>query len=265
MKRSIDEGKKYISPTYGYLSMKNFAMISELLDKKENAAYYKDKAEKMRDAFAKGIITEDGKMPVDVMGAYIIPLHYGLVPDQLKDAFVSEMITKIDENNGCLDTGFLGTPVILDTLCENGYQKKAYDILFQDQCPSWLYEVDHGATTIWESWISAKPDGTPLAVSLNHYAFGCVDDWMFRNIGGIVPEKAGYKSFRVEPRPDPRITSAARSFESEYGTIRSEWKCENGTFTLNVTIPANTEAEIVLPDGNRCHKGSGTYTFTAHI
>lgn len=265
MKRSIEEGKKYISPVYGYLSMRNFAMISDLLGKKDNAAYYREKAEKMRDAFAKGVITKDGKMPVDVMGAYIIPLHYGLVPESLKDSFMAEIIRKIDENNGCLDTGFLGTPVILDTLSENGYLEKAYDILFQDQCPSWLYEVDHGATTIWESWITAKEDGTPMAVSLNHYAFGCVDDWMFRNIGGIVPEKAGYQSFRIEPKPDPRISCAARSFESEYGTIRSEWKCEDGTFTINVTIPANTEADIVLPDGNSAHKGSGTYTFTAKI
>lgn len=265
MSISMKEGKQYVSETYAYLSMKNFARISELLGEKKNAAYYADMAEKMRQAFIDGIITEDGKMPTTLMGSYIIPLHYGLVPEKFRESFMQEILKKIEENNGCLDTGFLGTPVILDTLCENGYQKNAYDLLFQDKCPSWLYEVDHGATTIWESWITAEPDGTPLALSLNHYAFGCVDDWMFRNINGIVPTEPGYRTFRIEPKMDERITSASRTFESEYGTIRSDWKIENGLFTLSVSIPANTSAEIVLPDGTAENKGSGSYTFTCRV
>lgn len=265
MKQSMSEGKEYISPTYGYLSMKNFARISEILGEKKNAEFYADMAEKIRSAFINGVITKDGKMPVDVMGGYIIPLHYGLVPETLRESFLKTILQKIDENGGCLDTGFLGTPVILDTLCENGYTKKAYDILFQDRCPSWLYEVDHGATTIWESWITVYPDGTPMAVSLNHYAFGCVDDWMFRNISGIVPTSPGYRTFRIEPKMDERLTSAKRTFCSEYGPIESSWEVKNGIFTLNVTIPPCTKAEIILPDGSSYNKGSGSYTFTCSL
>ncbi len=262
MSESMAEGKKYVTETYAYLAMKNFAKISAILCEKENEKKYSAMAEKMKDAFVKGIITEDGKMPVSVMGGYILPLHYGLVPEEFRDSFVQEIIAKIDANNGCLDTGFLGTPVILDTLCENGHTKKAYDLLFCDRCPSWLYEVDQGATTIWESWITKNPDGSPMAVSLNHYAFGCVDDWMFRSINGIVPTSPGYKTFMIRPVMDERITSASRSFESEYGTIRSQWKKNGNTFTLSVTVPANTSAEIRLPDGSTCTKGSGSYTFS---
>ncbi len=262
---SVKEGKKYIPETYGYLAMKNFARVSELLGEKENAAYYTAMAEKMRDAFVRGVITEDGKMPVPVMGAYIIPLHHGLVPEELRAPFMQEILRLIEENNGCLDTGFLGTPFILDALSENGYVKNAYDLLFQDKCPSWLYEVDHGATTIWESWIAENPDGTPMSLSLNHYAFGCVDDWMFRTITGIVPTEAGYRRFRVQPLPDERITSASRTFRSEYGMIESNWQKEGSAFTLKVTVPANTTAEIILPDDQSFEKGSGTYTFACTL
>ena len=262
MTESMNEGKKYVTETYAYLAMKNFAKISALLGEEQNEKKYSAMAEKMKDAFVRGIITEDGKMPVSVMGGYILPLHYGLVPEKFHDSFVQEIIDKIDANNGCLDTGFLGTPIILDTLCENGYTKKAFDLLFQDKCPSWLYEVDQGATTIWESWITKNPDGSPQAVSLNHYAFGCVDDWMFRNINGMVPTAPGYKTFMIRPLMDERITSASRTFESEYGTIRSDWNVKDGIFTLHVTIPANTSAEIQLPDGSSCTKGSGSYTFS---
>ncbi|MBR4162305.1 MAG: family 78 glycoside hydrolase catalytic domain [Solobacterium sp.] len=265
MKDAIAMGKLYVPEIYGYLAMKNFSCIAELLGRQEDQKYYADMSEKMKDAFAKGVITPEGKMPADVMGSYIIPLHYGLVPEHLKKSFMEIILKKLEDNNDCLDTGFLGTPVILDTLCENGYTDKAFDLLFQDQCPSWLYEVDHGATTIWESWITSNPDGSPMAVSLNHYAFGCVDDWMFRHINGLVPLSAGYKTFRVQPVMDARITYAKRDFHSEYGLIQTEWKVNESHFEMKVTVPANTKAEIILPDNSRYEAGSGEYSFTCKL
>ncbi len=265
LQESIAAGKKYITETYAVMTMNNLSRIAGLLGKEQDASYYEEMGAKMRKAFADGIITPDGKMPVDVMGSYIIPLHHGLVPEQFRDSFVATIRQKIAENHGCLDTGFLGTPVILDTLSENGYVKEAYDILFQEQCPSWLYEVNNGATTIWESWITKKPDGSPIAASLNHYAFGCVDDWMFRHINGIVPTAPGYRTFKVQPAMDERLTCASRTYETEYGKIAVDWKREGTAFAMNVTVPVGTRAEIVLPDGQTCEKGSGTYAFTCEI
>ncbi len=262
MMSSIKEGKKYIPEIYSYITMKDLAETAEVLGLAGEKEYYEEYGRKVLNAFKKGVISEDGKMPVDVMGAYIIPLHYGLVPEELRERFMDEIIKKIDENEGCLDTGFLGTPVILDTLSENGYQEKAYDILFQNKCPSWLFEVESGGTTIWESWITKEADGTPMAVSLNHYAFGCVDDWMFRNISGIVPTSPGYRTFTVDPKMDKRLTSACRTFESEYGLIASSWKLDDGVFEMDVTVPPCTSAEIRLPSGKVCGVGSGTYHFS---
>ncbi len=262
---SINAGRKYIPETYAYLAMRNFAGIAGILGEKKDVKYYGDMAEKMKQAFIDYVITEDGKMPCDLMGAYVIPLYHGLVPEKLKESFTEEILKRIRENNGCLDTGFLGTPVILDTLCDSGHVKEAFDLLFNDQCPSWLYEVDHGATTIWESWITTESDGSPRAVSLNHYAFGCVDDWMFRRIGGITPTSPGYETFRIQPLMDERITSASRSFESSYGKISCSWKIEDGTFHMDVTVPPCTKAEIILPDGKTMQKGSGSYTFECKL
>ena len=101
-----------------------------------------------------------------------------------------------------------------------------------------------------------------MNVSLNHYAFGCVDDWMFRNINGIVPLTPGYETFKVEPVMDERLTWAERTFESEYGPIFSRWERKDGTFTLKVGVPPCTSCRIVLPDGQEFRKGSGEYTFT---
>ena len=153
-------------------------------------------------------------------------------------------------------------PVILDTLSDEISPKAAYDLLFQTRSPSWLYEVEQGATTIWESWITSDEAGNPKEVSLNHYAFGCVDDWMFRNISGISPIDPGYKKFRVEPKMDSRLTAAERTYQSPYGIISVAWKREGESFEMNVTVPCNTKAEIILPNGNRVEYGSGIYAFS---
>ena len=265
MQQSLSEGKQYIPEIFSYVTMRNVSEIAGILHKEEDRAFYAEKAEKILGAFEKGVITEDGGMPVDVMGAYVIPLHYGLIPEHLREKFIQTVLKKIDENGGCLDTGFLGTPVLLDTLCEYGYAEKAYDLLFQEKCPSWLYEVNHGATTIWESWITTKEDGSPLNVSLNHYAFGCVDDWMFRNINGIAPLSPGYETFKIAPVMDDRLTWARRTFESEFGPITSEWERKDGTFTLKVTVPPCTRCRIILPNGEESEKGSGEYTFRVSL
>ena len=261
MKENLATGKLYVPEIYGVIAMRNMAETAKILGRRKDEEYYSSMADRMAEAFAEGCINPDGTMKVPNMGAYVMPFHYGLVPEQHKDFFRETILKKIKENGGCLDTGFLGTPVILDTLCEMGEPEKAYDLLFQTKAPSWIYEVENGATTIWESWHATDAGGNPAALSLNHYAFGCVDDWMFRNITGIVPTAPGYQSFRIAPVMDSRITSASRSYETEYGTICVNWVRGEDGFRMTVEVPCNTEAEIVLPDGNCCTRGSGTYDF----
>lgn len=209
-------------------------------------------------------------MPAELMGAYAMPIYYGLVPEKLKDHFAEKLVQILNENNGCLDTGFLGMPALQDALCKIGRTDLAYDLLFQEQAPSWLYEVRHGATTIWESWFALDEDGTPFCsqlgdfvftMSLNHYAFGCVDDWIFRNVNGIDRLEPGYKKILIRPQLDDRLSWAKRSFNCEFGDIVTEWEKKAGKFQMKVSIPCNTTAVIVMPDGTEYEKGSGTYEF----
>ena len=119
------------------------------------------------------------------MGAYVLAIAFDLVPEKKKSLVAGHLLRKIEENDNCLDTGFLATPYLLDALCKIGRVDRAYQLLLQTKSPSWLYAVEHGATTIWENYVAYREDGSPIKTSLNHYAFGCVDDWMFRYMTGI--------------------------------------------------------------------------------
>ena len=104
-------------------------------------------------------------------------------------------------------------------------------------------------------------EGRPKNESFNHYAYGCVDDWIFRELVGLDQTGVGYRHLVIAPKPDVRLTWAKRTFETEQGQVAVAWKRENGMFDITVTIPCNTDAEISLPDGSRFVVGSGTYTY----
>lgn len=287
--QAIYQSTKYVAPIYAYISISTFAKISELLleqtsetdqadwksELRQNAAFYGEQAQRIRGAIQKGVIGPHGEMPADLMGAYALPLYYGLVPEHLQQHFVEKLTEHIAKNGGCLDTGFLGTPVLLDTLCQIGRQDLAYDLLFQTKAPSWLYEVEHGATTIWESWFALDETGAPFVqvfndmkfcMSLNHYAFGCVDDWIFRTVNGIQSIGAGFKKIRIAPIVDKRLSCAKRTYTSEQGNIVSEWSVDqNDVFSLYVEIPCNTTATVHLPDDTEHTVGSGRYHFTCNM
>lgn len=271
---AIRVSTKYVAPIYSYESLSKFAEIAKLLGNREDADAYAEKAEKIKEAIFSGVIDQEGNMPADLMGAYSMPIYYGLVPEQWKERFADRLVAALEKNGGCLDVGFLGIPTLLDALCRIGRQDLAYDVLFQTKSPSWLYEVEHGATTIWESWFALDEDGTPFCstlgeyvftMSLNHYAFGCVDDWMFRNINGIDFLEPGFKKIRIAPQMDRRIEWAERIYESEYGSIVSRWEKKDGKLVLKVEIPCNTTAEIILPDGKVYQVGSGKYEYCCDL
>lgn len=271
---AIEVSTKYVAPIYEYYSLSSMAETAKLLRKKEDALYYKEMAEHVKQAIFEGVIDTEGNMPADLMGAYAMPIYYDLVPERWKEKFAAALVRKLEENHGCLDTGFLGMPTLQDALCKIGRVDLAYDVLFQEEAPSWLYEVKHGATTIWESWFALDKDGTPFCselgdfvftMSLNHYAFGCVDDWIFRYVNGIDQTKPGYKEILIQPHIDARLQWAKRTFTSEYGDIVSEWEKKEGRFHLKVEIPCNTKATVMLPDGTTYVRGSGKYHFVCNI
>lgn len=240
------------------------AEIADVLGKKNDAKNYRKLNQNIRKAFRLLYIDEDGKITPDLQGCYVIALQFGLVPEDLKERCVGWLRKKIAENGGCQDTGFLSVPYLLGALSGNGHVKDAYDLLFQEKCPSWMYEINQGATTIWESW-GAIENGQPKACSYNHYAFGSVGAWMYANIGGLMETSPGYKTFQVAPKMDARVSSAHTRYESVYGVIEIDWKREAKKFTLDVTVPVNTSCQVLLPDGSKKECGSGTYSFCCEV
>ncbi len=252
---------RYIAPVFGYVSISTMAETARLLDRGEDAAHYGDVAAKMKDAIQSCLIGPNGEAPAEYMGAYVLLLHYDLVPAAWRTQYEERLLEMIRLNGGCLDTGFLATPYLLETLEKIGRLDAAYDLLFQTKSPSWLYEVEHGATTIWETWNAVAENGMPQHVSMNHYSFGCVAEWMFRVIGGIRADKAGFKHMVIAPKPDPRLSWAERKYESEQGLVSCAWNRGEAGVEIQITVPCNAGATVILPDGTVHEVGSGCYRY----
>lgn len=244
----------YIAPIFGYISVKYMSEICEALGKEE-VTYYADIADKMKKAIQEGVM-KGGEMPAKLMGAYVLAIAFDLVPDEYANKFADILISMIEENKNRLDTGFLATPYLLDSLVKIGLEDMAYKIFRQDKQPSWFYEVDKGATTIWETWNAIHPDGTPIKTSYNHYAFGCVDEWIFKNIAGIERIEPGFKHFRICPSMESGLKWVKRRFKCTAGWIevfRDDMK-------LEVIIPPNTTATVEWKKEIR-NVGSGKHIF----
>lgn len=252
---------RYTAPIYGYYSVSTFAEIAKLLGREEDHQYYFDIALKMKDAIQSCLIGLNGETPAEYMGAYVLLLYFDLVPEKYREQYAEHLVEMIRNNGGCLDTGFLATPYLLDSLMMTGHTDMAYDLLFQTKAPSWLYEVENGATTIWETWNAVDEKGNPQHVSMNHYAFGCVADWMFRTIGGIRADQPGFRHMVIEPKPDHRLTWAKREYLTEQGTVSCSWEKTEKGLEVKISVPCNARATIVLPDGTKQEVGSGNYTY----
>ena len=194
-----------------------------------------------------------------------------MLPEELRQQAADRLVKNIREYDNHLTTGFLGTPHLCHVLTKFGYNDIAYILLMQQTYLSWLYPVKKGATTIWERWDGIRPDGSLQQAnmnSFNHYAYGAIGDWMYRTIAGINPIEAlpGYKKTLIAPRPGGGLTHAEAHLKTLYGIISSAWTLKNGRFILDVTIPANTTAELWLPGKNEKKQlGSGTYHFDCEL
>jgi alpha-L-rhamnosidase len=174
------------------------------------------------------------------------------------------LVDLVQANRYHINTGFVGTPLICDALCNIGEYETAYRLLNQRECPSWLYPVTMGATTIWERWDSLLPDGTVNPgemTSFNHYALGAVADWLHRTVGGLAPAGPGYRQLEIQPKPGGGLTHACSRHQTPYGMAMCSWKIEARIITVNVEVPPNTTAVVILPEknGEPIKVGSGKY------
>lgn len=234
----------YIATSYYAYCAKTLSDIAYILKKDEDGQFYMSLREKIEKEFVKEY-TKDGEITQDTQTALALALAFKLAPDMQSTA--DRLAEKIKKNSGCLDTGFVGTPILCRALSENGYGELAYTLLLQKKYPSWLFSVLQGATTIWEHWDGIKEDGTFWSKdmnSFNHYAYGAVGAWMYETVCGIryVKDAPGYREIEFNPIIDSRLSWAKASIETLYGRVSSSWERENGRIKLKFTVPANTKA-----------------------
>ena len=195
----------------------------------------------------------------------VFALKLGLVEGAAKEKTIAALKKNFADHGDCLQTGFLGTSVLMDTLTENGMADVAYTLLLQHKNPSWLYSVDQGATTIWERWNSyTKKDGFgPVEMnSFNHYAYGAVLAWIYKTATGIAADSAnpGFRNIIMKPVPDKRLGFVKAEYKSAAGLIRSAWKYEGDKWIWDFTVPEGATASVTLP-GETAAKpyAAGTY------
>lgn len=257
----------YISSCFYYYSVSLIAKAAKALGLQQEEADYTALCCKIRNAILKQFFKEDGSFKIEgTQTACTLSLFLGIYPDGGKEVVTEQLKKRIRAKNMHLDTGFCGSPFLCRALSENGANDYAYTLLLNDDMPSWLFEVKMGATTTWERWNSMLPDGKISGTgmnSLNHYAYGSIADWMYRNICGMNPseEAPGYKKAVLCPMPDPRLRSVKMRMESASGRYEIEWKYEGETLHYSITVPFDCEAEFRMPGGTVHHLTAGQYTF----
>ena len=239
-------GSSVVATAYLAHSAQLVAQTAALLGKQADTKKYQALAEKVKTAYVETLIGQDGRIKPDKQASYVRVLAFDLAPQALKPVITGHLVRLVRAAGNHIGTGFLSTPYLCHVLSENDQLDVAYDLLNQKTIPSWLYAVTKGATTIWETWEGINEDGKPQ-MSLNHYSPGSVINFLHRKVAGLDAAEPGYKRINIHPQPGGGLTHARAAYESVYGLIVSEWTLEDHTMQMNVTIPANTQAEVHLP------------------
>lgn len=258
---------EYVGPFFQGQSLTLLAEIATALGKNAAASDFARRATQVREAWAAEYLDETGRVRETLMGVAVLALAFGFVPTEHLAAVRAQLVEAVHTHGDRLDTGFLSGPYLLPALWEAGERDLARTLLWQSQCPSWLYAVDRGATSIWESWDAITPDGRVGTSSFNHYAFGIVDDWLYGVIAGLRETSPGYRTSIIAPDLDAPLSEVTSSIRTPYGTLGVGWRRSDVGVRLVVEVPANTTSTVVLPDrwrsASALELASGTYEIEA--
>jgi alpha-L-rhamnosidase len=228
------------------------ARSAAVLARHDDEREYRQLHERIVKAFRDEFFTPSGRLAARTQTAHILTLSFGLAPEEHRGRCMETLISLLNENGGHLTTGFLGTPYFCRVLSDGGRLEAAYALLLRQDFPSWLYPITKGATTIWEHWDGIKPDGTMWSEnmnSFNHYAYGAVGDWLYRVVAGLDtdPESVGYGKILLKPRPGGGLTWARAEYMTPYGLTSLAWTRGPATMRVDVLVPHNATARLILP------------------
>lgn len=255
MGRSAITDKYLIAQCFYAHSTQLLINAAKVLGRNEDLANYTALLRNIKEAFVKEYVTPTGRLVSGTQTAYVLALHFDMLPDNIREQAADRLVENIRSYGNHISTGFLGTPYICHVLSRYGKTDVAYDLLLQETFPSWLYPVKMGATTIWERWNGIRPDSTfePASMnSFNHYAYGAIGDWMYRQMVGLNTdeESVGFKKIKIQPHIGGNFTYASATYQTRYGKLSSGWKVENGKLLVDAIIPPNTTATIYIPAGS---------------
>mgnify|MGYP000846742293 FL=1 len=244
----------YVASGYYYYSAVLTAKAADVLGLEEEQKYYEKLAEEVKTAIRQKYFP-DGRIVEDTQTALVMSLYMGFVPEDQKNQIIERLKKKLEDKNCHLDTGFVGTPYLCPTLSDNGLNDYAYTLLLNEDFPSWLYEINMGATTIWERWNSVLPDGHVSDTgmnSMNHYSYGSIVEWMYRYMCGLNPVEGdpGFKHTVIKPHTDDRLDWAQGEYLSAAGVYKSSWKKAEGETIYHVMVPFDAQAEFVLTEAS---------------
>lgn len=238
-----------------------FAKLCAAMRKDTMATKYAEEALSLKKKFQHKYITPGGMLVGNTQTGVALALQFDLFPPDKIPMARKSLDRSVRSAGFRIATGFAGTPVICHALTKVGLSSLAYRMLLERQCPSWMYPITMGATTIWERWDSMLPNGDinpGQMTSFNHYALGAVADWLHTTVGGISAIEPGWKKVRISPVPGGNIRWADVSFNGPYGLVRCSWNIQ--LQTLSVSVPPNTTAIVVL-QGQETNVGSGEHSF----
>lgn len=245
--------KDLIGTAYFARSAYLTARSLRVLEREVEATRYQRLYQGVRAAFIERYVDADGRVGNGTQTCYLLALHFGLVPYELRERAAAHLVAGIRERGTRLSTGFLGVGLLLPVLSATGHDDVAADLIMQDKFPSWLFSVKHGATTIWERWDGWTPETGPhpddSMNSFNHYSLGACGQWLFEGIAGIRPDPAhaGFGHVTIRPVLVEGLTWAGGSVDSVRGRFATRWSLADGVVTLRVTVPANATATVHVP------------------
>ena len=245
VQRGTEETAAVVGSAYYAFTASYYAKVCRALGKVDEASEYEALVPKIQKAVREEFVAEDGTVnKSSLQGLYVIVLRCGIVDGDLKKKVLDKLVALIEENAYCLDTGFSSVSYLLDVLAENGRIEVAYKMLNQTKAPGWLYMVRNGATTMWENWLAILPDGSVTDSSYNHYAFGCIGDFIYRHIGGIQKAAPGYEKIRFAPDFSCGLTGSKCSLMTPFGLTELEWKKTEEGYEVRGMVPVGASASL---------------------